>query len=538
MTDLKDSTAAWRITIFVSLAAGLLYLIAASSRDFWAPDEPDFANAVREMRERGNYLLPYQNGVPYSEKPVFFYWTMAATTALTGGEVHPVFMRLPSVIGSMLLVFGAAFLASRRGSTREVILASAMTAVAPLVFWQGQFLQIDALFSGLLLWLFIAQIAVAIDRENKEPWVWAFHLILPVAILTKGPLALVLTGLVAIFWSVLSRSWRPILDLRPFRGAALSVLLVVPWYVAAIRAGGPIYAYDLVVNQNFKRFLDAFDHIQPWYFYLESIWGDFSPWTLPALAAPFLLYKSGTFKARPELLRAAQIIAVVFVFLSISESKQGKYILVLYPLGAVLLGSALAGAEKWGTAIARLFRAYAWFVAALFLAGAIALRPLAVKHFPAYAYLAPWAIVPFALGAIAIAIVLLMKRREVTPAYLTIAIVLAVSQAAVSSAVFRAIDPAKTGRSLYERMKPSFSNGEPLVYYGHPYHCYPILILKRTTGHVWQEVDLVHWFARNPRGHALVDKSEAQDFQHPFLKRLKVVDQQPVGQDVQLLMRP
>ena len=37
---------------------GLMLIAVLFSRDLWAPDEPDFAQCVREMRERGSWLLP------------------------------------------------------------------------------------------------------------------------------------------------------------------------------------------------------------------------------------------------------------------------------------------------------------------------------------------------------------------------------------------------------------------------------------------------------------------------------------------------
>jgi len=73
----------------VPLLFALLMLLIVPMRDLWAPDEPDFAQCVREMRERGSWLLPYLNGLPYSEKPILFYWLMKISAMgfdrLTGG---------------------------------------------------------------------------------------------------------------------------------------------------------------------------------------------------------------------------------------------------------------------------------------------------------------------------------------------------------------------------------------------------------------------------------------------------------------------
>ena len=238
------------LPLLLAAAAACLYLVAASGRDFWSPDEPDFAQAVREMNERGSWLLPYQNGVPYSEKPVLFYWAMAATTPFTGWDVRPAALRLPSVLSGAFLVWAAAAFALWRGGRREALLAGSATAVAPIVFWQGHFLQIDAMFSALLLGALLCQVLVEEDRERAPRWRLLFQLLLPLAILTKGPLALVLTGLFALVRCAVTRSPRPVRDLGPVRGALVAVALVVPWYVLAARSGGPEYAHDLIVRQN------------------------------------------------------------------------------------------------------------------------------------------------------------------------------------------------------------------------------------------------------------------------------------------------
>ena len=96
------------------------------------------------MLERKSLLLPYENGKPYSEKPILYYWAVAATTPFTGGDVSPFGTRVPSALAAAVLVFGAAALAGRRGGEKEALIAGAATAVAPIVFWQGQYVQVDA----------------------------------------------------------------------------------------------------------------------------------------------------------------------------------------------------------------------------------------------------------------------------------------------------------------------------------------------------------------------------------------------------------
>ncbi len=65
--------ALWLRTHAPELLFALLLLAVLPMRDLWAPDEPDFAQCVKEMRLRGDWILPYLNGMPYGEKPILYY---------------------------------------------------------------------------------------------------------------------------------------------------------------------------------------------------------------------------------------------------------------------------------------------------------------------------------------------------------------------------------------------------------------------------------------------------------------------------------
>jgi 4-amino-4-deoxy-L-arabinose transferase-like glycosyltransferase len=524
-----------RVPLLTALAAALLYLFAAASRDFWAPDEPDFAEHVREMIERRDLLVPYQNGVPYSEKPIFFYWAIAATTPLSGGDVQPLATRLPSVLGCAFLVFGASYLAGRAGSEREALVAGAATAVAPIVFWQGQFLQVDALFSGFLMLGFVALFFLEGESGNSTRWRWALRVALVLAVLTKGPLAVALAGLVVLTRCALRGSWAPLLVLHPFRSILVGLVLVVPWYIAAAQAGGPAYAYDLIVNQNWNRFFRAFDHIQPWWFYFESVWGDFFPWTFLALASPFVLRRLGLFERRPELGFSATVFTVCFVFLSLSGSKQGKYLLAAYPFAAVLLAAAAGALETARDAgashLRRFFRSFVLLVAGLILGASVALAPSLARRAPEFAFLAPYLALPLGLGAAGTIAILLRRPKEILAGLLALAATLAAGEAATAAAVFPALDVLKTGRPLYDRIRPLVSHGEPLAYFGEPYRCYAILVLRRRTEHFSKEADLEAWLLRTPNGRVLVDASEKGRWKRDALRGLVVFDRQRVGGD-------
>ena len=185
-----------RLALALALAAAAVYGLAAFSRDFWSPDEPDFADAVREMNVRGSWLLPYQNGKPYSEKPILYYWTMAATTPFTGGDVASRCAANPlGRVGGLPRL--------RRHPSRRV--ARRPEGGAPgggddgggaARLLAGAVHPDRRLLHGPPLRRVPGPDARRPRPGRRERWVWAFHVLLPLAVLTKGPLAIVLTGLV------------------------------------------------------------------------------------------------------------------------------------------------------------------------------------------------------------------------------------------------------------------------------------------------------------------------------------------------------
>jgi len=228
------------------------------------------------------------------------------------------------------------------------------------------------------------------------------------------------------------------------------------------------------------------------------------------------------------------------VFLSASDSKQGKYLLFAYPFAAVLLAAAVTEWERRAGRGLRLFRGYLLFVAGLLLGAALALGPVAARRAPAYARLAPLVAFPLAVGAAGTFWVLWRRGGEAVPAALALAATLAAAEAAAGPVVFRAVDVAKTGRPFYDRVRPLVGDAKvPLVYWGDPYRSYPMLQLRRHTDHLVTEKALVEWLAANPGGYVLADASAFTRWKEPSLVRLRVVDGQPTGQDkILLLGRP
>jgi len=350
----------------VPLLFALLVLLMVPMRDLWSPDEPDFAQCVREMRQRGSWLLPYLNGQPYSEKPILFYWLMKGSAIgfdrLTGGAgflngIAAWALRLPSALAAIGFMFGFRAWAARFLREELAEPAALILATVNIWVWQAQAIQIDMLFAALLAaswlaWLggyLLVRGAPGGDREARW-WFLGSYAALALAFLAKGPLALVLTLPLCLAFLAWQRDFGALRRVRAGQGLLLGAVIILPWYVAAGIQGGAGYAYEMVVHQNLERALHAWDHVQPPWKYVEYLASDCFPWTLLLPALALFLKRSGA-RRSPAARFLMLGVAVPFLLLSCSQSKQGKYLLMVYPFLALLLAALLRSAQ---TSIRRL----------------------------------------------------------------------------------------------------------------------------------------------------------------------------------------
>jgi 4-amino-4-deoxy-L-arabinose transferase-like glycosyltransferase len=452
----------------VALLFLALLLAVFAQRDLWSPDEPDFAQCVKEMRLRGAWLLPYLNGQPYSEKPILFYWLMKASAmacdTLTGGlgftrGVAAWALRLPSVAAAAAFLFGFRAWAARFLRKDVADVAAMILATTPIWFWQAQTIQIDMVFAALLAgsWLCWGggYLLAAGFREPVRPgearaWFLAAYLAAAMAFLAKGPLAPVLTGGVVLAFLAWQRDLRALGRMELGKGLALMALVVAPWYLAAALKGGPAYAYQMIVHQNLERALHAWDHQQPFWRYAQYLAGDFFPW---CLLLPALLLARGGGLDRPASRFLASGILAPFLLLSCSQSKQGKYILMIYPFLALLLASLLTDAR------ARV-RRLGWVLGAGLALPGMALAAVAFLHAGGHRlqadllpYLGPLRLCAgiLLLGALA---TILRSRSGGRPAASAAALALGLLFLAGGTWGFRLLDARKSYRAWTRQAEP------------------------------------------------------------------------------------
>jgi 4-amino-4-deoxy-L-arabinose transferase-like glycosyltransferase len=319
--------------VFLLVVVILIYVPWLGFRDLWYPDEPDIAEVCRAMFQSGDWIVPRLHGEIWVTYPPMVYWAGSISSYLLGG-MSEFTLRLPSALAAIGLVLATCAAGSRWFGQRTGLWAGLVLATSWQFFWEAIAYRPDMLFGlfiGLGLFTYLRGVE---ERPRWGPRIVGFAF-LGLAVLTKGPLGLLLPGLVLALWHGTRREWRPLLDLVPLSLVSLAVSL--PWYIACAQATGAKDIVQEMYLQNIGRFGSGFrGHGRPPYYYLVQIWADLAPWSV---LLPFAVW--GTIRAKLWRDRYMQLalwwFGTFFIFLSIAVTKRQLYLLPAYPAAALLL---------------------------------------------------------------------------------------------------------------------------------------------------------------------------------------------------------
>jgi len=326
------------------LVGAVTFVAFLGARDLWYPDEPDIGQVAKAMIESGDWIVPRRNGDVWIDYPPFLYWAAGVSSYALGG-ISSFSLRLPSALAAILLGLATCAAVShwfsrRAGLWAGVILLTCVQFVYNAVGFRPDMLFAAAIGCGTLLY--------AAGAGARPRWAYrvAGFACLGLAVLVKGPLGLLLPGLVLTLWHASRREWRRLLELAPL--ALVAVAVAIPWYVACANAMGPEAMWQDVYAQNFERFAEGIryqGHIRPFPYYLVNLWADLAPWSVLLPFAVVWIVRRGLWRRR-EVQLALWWAATWLVFLTLAATKRQLYLLPSYPAFALLLA-------PWAAAVGR-----------------------------------------------------------------------------------------------------------------------------------------------------------------------------------------
>jgi 4-amino-4-deoxy-L-arabinose transferase-like glycosyltransferase len=318
-------------------------------------DEPRFAEASREMRQSGDFVIPRVNGEYRFDKPPLIYWCQVASAKVFGESDFSV--RFPSVLFAaatavLTAIWGARLYGPRIGLWSGIIFGTCLQ-----LFIHGR----AAVADMPMIFFFLGATWIAWERITKPQsrWLWfAFYLSLALGFLAKGPIALLPVLFPAIFYL----SQRKRFSLHPgsaFLGTLLLVLIVGTWGIPALIATkGEFFAIGIGRHVVMRSVAPMQSHggngligyVLSLPFYLFTIFFSFFPWCvfLPGMISRL---RQGVDLAERYLLAG---IGLVFLVFTLIQTKLPHYTLPAFPLLAILTAKYLHRAVLTGSRFPRL----------------------------------------------------------------------------------------------------------------------------------------------------------------------------------------
>jgi 4-amino-4-deoxy-L-arabinose transferase-like glycosyltransferase len=446
--------------------AFLLFFPFLNARDFWAPVEPRYAEIVRIMFAKGEWIVPTVNGDFYTDKPILYFWLALIASKIAGGVSEwPV--RLPAALAGIGFVL-ATYCAGRDFySPRVGLIAAAVLATSVRVMWEARWAHIDTLF-GLFFLLTIYFGARSLLRDvGKREILWAY-VFMALAVLAKGLIGVVLPALLLAAFAIVRRDWRIILDARLQLGIPIFLLIVAPWFYLVNSATDGKWLADLIYIHHLQRYTDGIGHRQPIYYYFTTLPVDFLPWTVFAIPAMFAYFPYRRLMQRPIALFFSLCFLVVFLFFSISDTKRDLYLLPLLPTLALLVGNYIDDLEQKQLPESALYR---WLSQSFF--GAVAIIGLAV---PIVAWVVRretyWISLPAAvvLAVGGILTVVFIRQRRSLKAVTAVALLMAGATVCASISILPYLNQFKSPEPFSVQVKKLVPPTAPLYVYADTMH--------------------------------------------------------------------
>ncbi|MBW1971567.1 MAG: glycosyltransferase family 39 protein [Deltaproteobacteria bacterium] len=336
---MKEITGIKRDIFFLLIIATLSYLLFfynLGAWDLWGFDETRYAQVPKEMMEKEGWFLLHYNGEIYSDKPPLYFW-FTVLSYKTFGEITSFSARFPTAFAGALSLFVVYLIARMLFNPSVAFLSSIILSTTPLYLHLSRENHLDTTLLLFELLSIVFFIKVSLKGNKKTFFIILGYFFMGLGILTKGPVAIVISFLVIISYSITFKEFERLkILLNPF-GWLILILVVGAWLVPACLMGGKEYTIDILFRQSFGRVTKYLGGSRPFYYFILNFPAWFLPWTLflPG-AAIFSFTKKENNKQR--LIFLFLWVILVLLFFSISKSKRDLYMLPSFPAAAIIVG--------------------------------------------------------------------------------------------------------------------------------------------------------------------------------------------------------
>lgn len=236
--------------------------------------ESNYVLTAKEMLASGDYFSPRIYGSYWYDKPAFFYWELIAAFSLFGTTdfAARLFPGIFASIGVFLTyAFGRQLYDARTGFFAASILATSV----------GYWIAAKSVITDTTLFVFLnaSLVFFYLGYTRDRRLYYAAWISAACAVLTKGPVGIVLPGLIILMFLLVRRDIGELRRMKPL-GLGLFVLVGGSWYAGMYALHGTEFISTFFGVHNVLRATVA-EHgaWNVWYFYPAIFLIIFFPWS-------------------------------------------------------------------------------------------------------------------------------------------------------------------------------------------------------------------------------------------------------------------
>ena len=299
------------------------------------------ALAIKEMFQGGDWLLPHLNGELYLSKPPLLYWIAVSFACISGG-VNEWIVRLPSALAAVAILCMMYKYAAKNFGAWPALFTVQLLLINASFAMLARRAEIEMLLTCLCVGSLLSAL-IYIQEQGGRRWIYLSYFLLALAVLTKGPVALLFVTLPLIASAVWLRDTRVKDVLTSIPGWAILLLVGMSWYAVVTWQLGPdIWAQ--IARKDMLGKMQAEEVAKPLLSYLGWIAVDFLLLVVLLLVKPKAWFIS--IKDRKECIVLVMAILLPLLVFSLFSNKHTKYLLPVYPFIALVLATRMAGLYK------------------------------------------------------------------------------------------------------------------------------------------------------------------------------------------------
>ena len=232
-------------------AVALILIIRLGSPDIYILDEAKNAQCAKEMMQRDDLIVPTFNNQLRADKPPLHYFFMILSYKMFGISAFSV--RFFSVLMGLFIILITYFYTKKFSDPFTAFCSVLVLATSTHFLFEIRLAVPDPyLIFFLTLGLLSAYTWL---QENNPLQLYIAAVSFGLAILSKGPVAIILPGLCLLIWIIWQKKLKKILNKHFWFALILVALIALPLYILVHKASNGLWTAAFFGKHNFNRFM-------------------------------------------------------------------------------------------------------------------------------------------------------------------------------------------------------------------------------------------------------------------------------------------